>query len=155
MKGPRMPRIATARMRVSAASTPRKTRARKSRLRQSSSTRRRWIIAALSTFQTRNSSPGMRPKVGRRLVGRARAVNRLERGSRLAAADDQPGDADRHQQVADADQGGVAADARNGEDVADEPEALRVLERDVQRVEPALQGGQHGGIWVDVARDRH
>jgi hypothetical protein len=87
-------------------------------------------------------------------VGRARAVSRLERRSRLAAADDEPGDAGGHQQVTNADQGGVATDARDGKDVADEPQALRVLERDVQRVEAAFEHGQDGRVWIDVARDQ-
>src|SRR5437588_767331 len=45
MKGPMMPRIATARITARAASTPRKSQAPRSRFSHTSSTRRRWIRA--------------------------------------------------------------------------------------------------------------
>lgn len=49
----------------------------------------------------------------------------------------------------------MPAEARDGKDVADEPEPLRMLQRDVEWVKTALQEGEHRRIGVDVVRQEY
>src|SRR2546428_13560612 len=87
----------------------------------------------------------------RRLPGGAGTVGRLQSRLTLAAADDQPGDAGRHQQVANTDQRGVPADARDGKDIAEEPETMWLLQRHVQRIKTPLERGEPRRVGVDIA----